>query len=224
MDGDDSLHCSSAAAAAAPTGKHDRLSRILYASLPPREDTEKICKASPHISVLNHEVMTRPYDSLSPEDLEKHSSLLETPAPTAHPVLIARHMLRLASFLQSLHPDLHGEIRSLSETPRAMAVRLVDLANSLVTTNDKFLGSIECMECIIIQSVYHANVGNLRRSWLAGRRAISIAQLMGKSTAVSLFVLSVCCLQLSRPRRFRCALAYIYYSVCCPEHNVLMVC
>jgi hypothetical protein len=31
----------------------------------------------------------------------------------------------------------------------------------------------------MIESVYQANIGNIRRSWVSGRRAMSIAQLMG---------------------------------------------
>lgn len=57
--------------------------------------------------------------------------------------------------------------------------RLTDLAISLVTTNDELLGSIEGLECVMIESVYQGNIGNLRRSWVANRRAMSIAQLMG---------------------------------------------
>ena len=48
-----------------------------------------------------------------------------------------------------------------------------------VTTNDCLLGSIESLECIMIESMYQAKIGNLRRSSLANRRAMSVAQLMG---------------------------------------------
>ena len=45
--------------------------------------------------------------------------------------------------------------------------------------------------------------------------------VMGKSTAVAIFVLGLCCLQLGRPSKFRHSLGHIQYVVCCPEHNVL---
>ncbi|KAI9736496.1 MAG: hypothetical protein M1818_006006 [Claussenomyces sp. TS43310] len=57
--------------------------------------------------------------------------------------------------------------------------RSADLAVNLVTTNDELLGSIEGLECVMMESVYQANIGNLRRSWISGRRAMGIAQLMG---------------------------------------------
>jgi hypothetical protein len=123
--------------------------------------------------------MTTPYSTLNQKGLKTPESLLEIPTSNQHPVLIARHMLLLATFLQHLHPDLHKEIKGLSESPRAIMERLADLAVSLVTTNDELLGSIEGLECVIIESVYQANIGNLRRSWVSCRRAMTIAQLMG---------------------------------------------
>lgn len=123
--------------------------------------------------------MTMPYTTLDQKGLKTSESLLEVPGPNLHPVLIARHMLLLASFLRHLHPDLQKEIKGLSESPRAIMERLTDLAINLVTTNDELLGSIEGLECVMIESVHQANIGSLRRSWLAGRRAMSIAQLIG---------------------------------------------
>lgn len=150
----------------------------MHESLPSREDTERICKASGHSSVLAHEIMTMPYTTLDQSGLATPETLLAIPGPTAHPVLIARHMLLLATFLQHLHPDLHKEIKGLLESPRTIMERLAELSANLVTTNDELVGSIEGLECVMIESVYQANIGNLRRSWIASRRAMSIAQLM----------------------------------------------
>ncbi|MCJ1312677.1 hypothetical protein MMC25_006353 [Agyrium rufum] len=123
--------------------------------------------------------MTVPYTTLEQRGLQTPESLMEIPGPNAHPVLIAKYMLLLASLLRHLHPDLHKKIKGLSESPRAVMERLADLAIGHVTTNDELLGSIEGLESVMIESVYHANVGSLRRSWLTGRRAMNIAQLMG---------------------------------------------
>lgn len=163
----------------ASQGKYERLSQFLHESLPSQEETERICTASPHGSVLAHEIMTLPYTTLDQNGLATPETLLEIPEPNTHPILISRHMLLLASFLQHLHPDFHKEIKGLSESPRAMMERLADLAVGLVTTNDELLGSIEGLECLMIESVYQANIGNIRRSWITVRRAMSVAQLMG---------------------------------------------
>jgi hypothetical protein len=64
--------------------------------------------------------MTIPYTTLDQNGLKSPESLLEIPGPNLHPVLIARHMLLIATFLQHLHPDLHREIKGLSESPRAI--------------------------------------------------------------------------------------------------------
>lgn len=88
-------------------------------------------------------------------------------------------MLQLAIFLQHLPPDLHEEIEGLSEPPRVIMERLADLAIYHVTTNEALIGSIESLECIMLESLYQVNIGNLRRSWVAGRRAMTLAQLMG---------------------------------------------
>jgi hypothetical protein len=152
---------------------------LLHNALPSRDDTEKICKASRYPSVLAPEILTMPYNNLNQNGLKTAESLLEIPGPTSNPILLARHMLQLAIFLQHLHPDLHQEIQGLSESPRRITERLADLAISLITTNDELLGSIEGLQCVMMESMYQANVGNLRRSWVAGRRAMGIAQLMG---------------------------------------------
>lgn len=157
---------------------HDQeLSRVLHASLPSREDIERICAGRKRTSVLAHETMTTPFTVLEQVGLATAETLLEFPDATAHPVLIARHMLLLAMLLQS------QDMKDLTASDHNTMELLVDLATSRVTKDDKFLGSMEGLECLTIESVYHANVGNLRRSWLAIRRAMSVAQLMGLNRA-----------------------------------------
>ncbi|KAK2738429.1 hypothetical protein FQN55_000555 [Onygenales sp. PD_40] len=157
--------------------KYERLSRFLHESLPSREDMESICKATRHSSILSHELLTTPYTTLYQNGLRTPDSFLMIPEPNMHPVLIARHMLQLAIFLQHLHP--HKEIIGLSEPPRAIMERLVDDAIRHVTTHDELIGSIEFLESIMLESLYQVNIGNLRRSWVASRRAMNVAQLMG---------------------------------------------
>jgi hypothetical protein len=123
--------------------------------------------------------MIMPYEALEQNGLATTAALLEFPEVNAHPVLIAKHMLLLAGLLRLLHPEKNREIKGLSETPRAIMERLVNLVVKLVTTNDELLGSLEGLECIMIESTYQTNIGNLRRGWISCRRAMNIAQLMG---------------------------------------------
>ena len=155
------------------------ISHTLYNALPSPQDTTRIATASSHHSVPFHEILTTPYSILDRDGLRAYSPLLPITGPGVHPVLIARHMLHLASFLQHLHPDLHDEIKGLSEPRSVMRERLAEMAIRLVTTQDQFVGSVEFLECIMIQSLYEANCGHLRRSWMTARRAMVIAQSMG---------------------------------------------
>ncbi|KAL9082535.1 MAG: hypothetical protein Q9165_008866 [Trypethelium subeluteriae] len=78
------------------------------------------------------------------------------------------------------HPELHAEaIRGLSEPPRQLMQRFADSARGLVINNDAFLGSVDGLECIMLEVMYQANGGNLRRAWFACRRAMVYAQMMG---------------------------------------------
>jgi len=61
--------------------------------------------------------MTAPYiaGTLDQNGLATPEILLEIPKPDTHPVLIARHMLLLATLIQQLHSDFYKGITGLSE-------------------------------------------------------------------------------------------------------------
>lgn len=160
-------------------GSHEGLSKALHESSPTPQDIKIIAGARGKISTRFFQMMTTTYKDLDRADVKSLESLLETPGSSLHPVLIARHMLWVATFLQHLHPHLHNEAVGLSEPPRQMTKRLVDTCIRLVTTNDDLLGSVEGLECVMIESMYHTNGGNLRKGFIAIRRAMVIAQLMG---------------------------------------------
>jgi hypothetical protein len=153
------------------------LSAVLHASLPSQKEITRICTASDRSAVLPHETMTAPFMVLEQRGLKTAETLLERPESNAHPVLLARYMLLLATLIQS------RGIKNLSESDQAVMERLVDITTLRVTKNDKFMGTIEGLECLMIESTYHSNVGNLRRGWLTIRRAMSVAQLMSLNRA-----------------------------------------
>lgn len=158
---------------------HERLSKVLHESLPTPKDIEILAGARGRISTRFFEMTTTTYKDLDRSETKSLASFLKTPGPYAHPVLIARHMLWVATFLQHLHPHLHDETAGLSEPPRQMMKRLTDTCIRLVTMNDDLLSSFEGLECIMIESMYHTNGGDLRKGLIAIRRAIVVAQLMG---------------------------------------------
>lgn len=160
-------------------GKYLALSRVLYESLPAPQDIEIIAKARGDLSSRFYQMLTVPYNDFDQGDTQSLDSLFERPGSNAHPVLIALYMLRIATFLQHLHPDLHKNIKGLSEPPRQMMSRLFSTAISLVTMNESLINSIEGLECVMLESLWYTNGGNLRKGLVAIRRAVTIAQLMG---------------------------------------------
>ncbi|KAF1966349.1 KR-domain-containing protein [Bimuria novae-zelandiae CBS 107.79] len=133
----------SIADSSASPNNYKRLSHLLHNALPSRDDTERICRARRYPSVLASEILTLPYNNLNQNGLKTAESLLQILEPESHPVLLARHMLQLAIFLQHLHPVLHHEIQANLD-----------------------------LQCVMMESMYEANVDNLRRSWVAGKRAM----------------------------------------------------
>ncbi|RYP70319.1 hypothetical protein DL769_005025 [Monosporascus sp. CRB-8-3] len=63
--------------------------------------------------------------------------------------------------------------------------RVFNTATRLVTSNDELISSVEGIECVMIESMYLNNAGYLRRAWLANRRAMAMAQMMGLHTGTS---------------------------------------
>ncbi|KAK6527295.1 hypothetical protein TWF281_010482 [Arthrobotrys megalospora] len=61
--------------------------------------------------------------------------------------------------------------------------RAVETAVRLVTSNDDLAGSVEGIECILIESMFQNSEGNLRRAYLSMRRALVLAQMIGLDKA-----------------------------------------
>lgn len=55
----------------------------------------------------------------------------------------------------------------------------LDSASNFISGNDRYMDSLEALECYMLEGYYHLNTSNLRRAWLLFRRAIGLGQLMG---------------------------------------------
>lgn len=111
------------------------------------------------------------------QDLQDEVKLAEMRSPRTHPVLLAKQMLLFS--LTLLHLPPHEHISGLSEHYPVIMERLADAAINLVTTCEELLGTMESLECILLEEFYHLDNGNIRRAWIAFRRAMAAAQLMG---------------------------------------------
>lgn len=166
------------------------LSHTLYNALPTPLDGDIIIKASYRSFYMFNKALTVSYKNLS---RQTGPGWVDITRPDAqdHPVLIARYMLQLAHLLQQLHLKFDDpafeDLTGLSESPRCLMERLSETAVSQVSTQDRLVvGSIEGLECIMLESTFFANDGKLRLSWSSCRRALHLAQMMGLHQATRL--------------------------------------
>uniref|UniRef100_A0A8H7KEV8 Zn(2)-C6 fungal-type domain-containing protein n=1 Tax=Bionectria ochroleuca TaxID=29856 RepID=A0A8H7KEV8_BIOOC len=153
---------------------HESITRELLRALPSENDikilTGKITKAP----LLCHQSF---YKESSQEVLDEQCSLPNLLYPEEHPVLLASQMLLFSLAIQSWSPN---DVPSgLSKHPHVIMEELAESAIKLVTTNDALLGTLESLENIMFEGMYHVDRGNIRRSWVTLRRAVTVAQLLG---------------------------------------------
>lgn len=104
--------------------------------------------------------------------------MLKLPPLGSHPILFARKLLFLGTFLQGVPPSAMQKLGDLSASLFEIMTNAVDKAVRLVTTNDNLTCSVEGLECIMIEAKYHNYSGQIYNSFMATRRAISVAQVM----------------------------------------------
>lgn len=117
--------------------------------------------------------------------------LLQRPPLGSHPILVARKLLICGTFLQAILLDSVHQASGLHDTFGQTTSRVINAASKILSNDDELVNSIEGIECTMIESNYHNNSGNLRRAWLATRRAMTVAQLMGLHRAPSSSALQV---------------------------------
>ncbi|MCJ1386189.1 hypothetical protein MMC17_009315 [Xylographa soralifera] len=159
-------------------GEHEELSRALTAAWPSQRDMDLICTLPVGLSAQLHSGICTPYSSSMGWDPPSPREMLQLPPPGSHPVLIARKLLVLGAFLQGVLPSTIQDLADLGASYRDIMSRVVDTAIRLVTTNEDLIGSVEGIECIMIESMYQNYAGNLHRAWMAVRRATTVAQMI----------------------------------------------
>ncbi|CAK7217209.1 hypothetical protein SCUCBS95973_003068 [Sporothrix curviconia] len=161
----------------------EELSAALLAVYPLQQDLDIIASCA-HTGYNFYQILVRSQHDIQTNGFWPPDELRIRYTPQTHPVVIARQMLVIAMVLQGSDPgaqkELHHEGR-LSEPVRGIVSRLGETAARLVTTNDAMLdtlGTLDGLECIVLEALYRGNGGRLRRAWLTWRRALSLAQLM----------------------------------------------
>ena len=160
----------------------DEISSTLSSVWPVQRDLDAILSIPVSISVLHHGVVCVPYSVFREGPFPSPKDILRLPPSESHPVLIARKLLLLGTFLQGIPPCLAEKLDKMSTNYLTLMSLVVNTAGILVTSVDELVGSLEGIECLMIESMYWNNAGNLRRAWLTNRRAMTIAQMMGLHT------------------------------------------
>lgn len=157
--------------------KYEKISQALLTGFPSQDNLDILVNVGSRITVFCHQVNVKLRSQLVREGLQDEARIVEVRSRQTHPVLLAKQMLIFSSILLHLPPNEH--IPGLSEHHRVIMERLADTAICEVTTRDDLFGTMEHLECILLEAFYHLNCGNIRRSLLAFKRAVVAGQLMG---------------------------------------------
>lgn len=161
------------------TGKYDALCRELVAAWPSEHDLNVIASLPTGLSMPLYLRACSPYPIAPDKEPPSPREMLQLPPPGSHPVLVARSLMLLGTFLQSVVPSAFHKLGALGDSYREMMASAVDRAIRLVTTNDELIGFVEALQCILLEVMYQNHAGHLHRAWMAVRRATATAQLMG---------------------------------------------
>ena len=91
----------------------------------------------------------------------------------------AKVILCLALHIQQLPTDLETMSVSLLAPSYDLQETYMTTAESLLASDEGPAGTLDGLECMLLQSDFYINVGNLRKVWLIVRRAVNLAQLLG---------------------------------------------
>ncbi|TKW59145.1 hypothetical protein CTA1_910 [Colletotrichum tanaceti] len=165
---------------------HDDICKRLLEAWPSQQDMDIILSIPVETSQIIRAVLCTRTGSTR-TSLPSSATLLEPPPPGSHPAMIARSLLILATFLQGMPSSSAHHLARLGTSPpwQALMARAVKVSHSLVTSDDDLVASLEGIECIMLEGLYENYAGNLRPSWLAARRSVAIAQMIGLDRGVT---------------------------------------
>lgn len=162
------------------TSQHEsqfrELRRSLMTMMPSQEDIKKILVATEACWAIWFDEYPDSDTKASriPLFRERFSSFT-----TSHPSFIARALLLITTSLQQLPADFDYSELSLPFPPQELMEKQLSQTSALVTSDDELVGTLEGLECLVLQGVCWSNAGKPRRAWLCFRRALDVAQIMG---------------------------------------------
>ncbi|PYI14276.1 hypothetical protein BO99DRAFT_25987 [Aspergillus violaceofuscus CBS 115571] len=161
---------------AQPT-RHAKITQTLLRALPSQSEIGILLGKVSRLSTLCYQSGFKLNSSSRQELPQEQIAIPSLQHPETHPVLLARQMLLLAVALQHVSPT--AVISGLNQHHHVIMEELAESAIAMVTTNDRLMSTLEGLENVILEGFYHIDSGNIRRAWLAMRRAVTTAQLLG---------------------------------------------
>ncbi|RYP52331.1 hypothetical protein DL769_010697 [Monosporascus sp. CRB-8-3] len=153
---------------------------------PATDDSELIGDRIVRVEALVNSLAQRVSGEDAPSDqassTPRHQQGILTPSLTDGPLEVRGDRVGLASDEQTanrLQKYSYFEGADLSDGLLAIMDQLVNATTALVTTNEEFYGTVEILQCILMEAAYQLGNGSIQKSWRANRRAMLVAQEIG---------------------------------------------
>jgi hypothetical protein len=156
--------------------KIEKLRRLLVNMLPCQGDVDYLMDVSYGWWLIQRHMMPHLLDT---SEQEFQNLFNVSTVSTSHPMIIARLLLCVAISIQQLPPNIDLQRLQTKAPLQELMDNIIDMVTATVISDDELVGTIDGVECLLLQTMYQVNAGNLRRAWLTFRRAINVAQLMG---------------------------------------------
>ncbi|KAA8564820.1 hypothetical protein EYC84_010591 [Monilinia fructicola] len=162
-----------------PPTKIERIKDALMELLPSQEATNTLCSFSDCWLLMHSLTQHSAHLMLEPTGFNPNHSFNIPTIAKESPAAIAQTLLYIAVCLQQVPHGYDASKLGFSTSIEARVDKIISTVSGLVTSDDELVASIQGLECLILQGLFHMNAGNLRRAWLTFRRAMNIGQLMG---------------------------------------------
>ncbi|KAL3447157.1 hypothetical protein BJX65DRAFT_98537 [Aspergillus insuetus] len=159
----------------ATTERLDSLRQQLAAMLPCQADVDFLFASSYGWWLLQQHMMPQLPDMTNDAQGPFNVSLVSK----GHPIALARLLLCIATCIQQLPPRIDLRVLQTAGQVREVESGIIEFITKNVASDDELTGTIEGVECLALLGMHAVNAGNLRRSWLLFRKAITVGQLLG---------------------------------------------
>ncbi|KAJ9607598.1 hypothetical protein H2200_007676 [Cladophialophora chaetospira] len=164
----------------APDLQLEKLCLVLGALLPSQEDANTIAAATNAWGIAR---------TIYPaNEGAKNPQFHVATISKASPLVIARNLMKFAIFLQQMPPEFDPRSLHFESPVQSVLQQYLHTVTDLVTSKDDYACTLEGLECLLLQSLFYINDGNLRRAWLAARRCLAVAQFLGLQKSYLAFV------------------------------------